>query len=91
MLEHFCFTLGTADAADAFHRLCIDLELAEYFCLPWSLPAREFGLGGTMVSGELVSGDTEIFPCSGSLPMVFSWSLYFCQKIVEKWLGPAAQ
>ena len=39
-----------------------------------------------MVSGELVSGDAEIFPCSGSLPMGFSWSLYFCQRTVGKWL-----
>ena len=31
--------------------------------------------------------ETEIFQCSGSLPMGFSCSLYFCQDIVEAWLG----
>ena len=87
MLEHFCFTLGIADVADALRRLRIDLELAEYFSFSWILPAREFGLAGTMVSGVVVSADTEVFPCSGSLPMGFSWSLYFCRRIMEKWLG----
>ena len=48
---------------------------------------REFGLGGGIVSGERVSDDTEIFPCAGSLPMGFSWSLYYCQLIVEARLG----
>ena len=51
LLRHFCFSLSTADVADAFHRLRISQELAEYFSFPWSLPAREFGLGGSVVSG----------------------------------------
>ena len=87
LLRQFCFSLGTADVADAFHRLRISQELAEYFSFPWSLPAREFGLGGCVVSGQVVGPETEIFPCSGSLPMGFSWSLYFCRDIVECWLG----
>ena len=62
LLEHFWFTLETADVADAVRLLRIDLKVAEYFASPWSLPAREFGLAGTSVSGVVVSGDTEAFP-----------------------------
>ena len=50
-------------------------------------PARELGLTGSIISGVKVEADTQIFPCSGSLPMGFSWSLYFCQDAVERWLG----
>ncbi|MCH1571346.1 MAG: hypothetical protein L7S64_08375, partial [Longimicrobiales bacterium] len=87
LLEHFAFCLGTADVADAFHRLRISQELSEYFAFPWSLPAQALGLPGSVISGITVAADTEIYPCSGSLPMGFSWSLYFCQDIVEIWLG----
>ena len=83
LLRHFCFSLGTADVADAFHRLRISQEFLEYFSFPWSLPAREFGLGGSVVSGQVVGPEAESFPCSGSRPMGFSWFLYFCQDIVE--------
>ena len=72
LLRQFCFFLGTGDVADSFHRLRISQELAEYFSFPWSLPAREFGLCGCVVSGHVVGPETEIFPCSGSLPMGFS-------------------
>lgn len=87
LLANFTYALGTADVADAFHRLRIGIELAEYFCFPWGLPAREFGLTGSVISWTVVGPDTNVYPCSGSLPMGFAWSLYFCQSIVERWLG----
>eukprot|EP00973_Karenia_brevis_P054433 7564454-Karenia_brevis.AAC.1 len=69
-----------ADVENCFHRLRIRKELSEYFCLP-PLKARE--LAKLTAEFKHLSGDEDVFPCVGTLPMGFTWSLYFAQNINE--------
>eukprot|EP00973_Karenia_brevis_P067932 9450350-Karenia_brevis.AAC.1 len=52
--------------------------MAEYFCLP-PVAAKHFPKAVADADA-----DTEIFPCLGTLPMGFTWSLFFAQSINEK-------
>ena len=68
VLERLTATLGCTDVKDAFHRLSMPEELMWFFCLGES-SSEELGLqAGTQY---------ELFWTS--LPMGFTWSLYFCQ------------
>ena len=34
-----------------------------------------------VVQGAVLAPEDLVYPCCGSLPMVFTWSLYFCQAL----------
>eukprot|EP00973_Karenia_brevis_P088163 12225316-Karenia_brevis.AAC.1 len=72
--------LAAADVENAFYNLSVPHDLAEEFSLP-TICARHLGI--TYLNGESVSGDEAILPLLQVLPMGWSWSLHFCQKIVE--------
>ena len=74
--------LGIDDITDAFHRFKIDREFASYFGL-MELTAREAGVIGVDFGWGPVGPDEVLAPCFSSLPMVFAWSLYFCQVTAE--------
>eukprot|EP00435_Cladocopium_sp_Y103_P029361 s335_g7.t1 len=81
-LEGFGLYFGLSDIKDCFHRLRIPSWLSKYFALK-PVPCEWVGLDGTELEGKrLQRGDT-IYPMAGSLPMGFSWSLYFAQRISE--------
>ena len=69
------------DVADAFHRMKMPDHLCEYFGLP-SVTASELGLR-RLRGAELLPTD-ELVPLATSLPMGFSWSLFFAQDIDEE-------
>ena len=83
IIEQLLLSLGVADVADAFHRMRIPKALSRYFCLP-AVSADELGLSDTFLDGVLLRPGTLLVPAAGSLPMGFSWSLFFCQQVTEK-------
>jgi hypothetical protein len=87
LLEDFLVDMGVGDISDAFHRLRIHLDLGEYFAYPYAVPAREFGLVGRTISGQQIFDGDSVWPCAASLPMGFSWSLFFCQRQAEQRLA----
>ena len=72
-LPHDIVYSATIDVKYCFHRLRLDEDMSEYFCLPGGT-AASFGLGVT--SG--FHADDIVFPCCACLPMGFSWSVFFC-------------
>ena len=52
--------------------------------------AREAGVIGQDFGWGPVEGDEVLVPCFTSLPMGFSWSLYFCQAAAESQVNLAA-
>ena len=81
LLEKVKVSLGVSDVSDAFHRMRICKELSAYFCLP-AVTAGELRMTGEYLDGVLLKADTLLCPAAGSLPMGFSWSLFFCQRSV---------
>ena len=79
LLEALEIYLGTGDVKDCFHRIIMPAWMSPYFCFP-EISAGEVGLEGQWLEGVLLSRDTMVRPCPRSLPMGFSWSLYFCQE-----------
>ena len=45
--------------------------------------AGDVSVNGREVSGQVVENDEWIYPCLGTLPMGFCWSLYFAQSVNE--------
>ena len=84
--KNFRFCLGTSDVKDAFHRFRIDRKLSAFFCLQ-PVRASEVRLCGKEVGVSVVGVDSWVFPAFGSLPMGFTWSLYFCQRTNESIMG----
>ena len=80
-LEYLRLALGVADVSDCFHRLRFGDELKElkkFFAYP-PLLASELGI--TELDGEKVAPETLLYPLAESLPMGWSWSLFFAQAI----------
>jgi len=71
-------TLGLADVKDAFHRFRIRQFLAVYSGVGRAV-ANDVGARYYM-DGHPIDPRDEVDLCWGSLPMGFSWSLYFCQE-----------
>ena len=69
--------VGTVDVCDCFYRLRIRPALSEFFALPpvWG---ENFGVP----EEECLNG--WVYPCLSVLPMGFSWSLFFAQKLNEE-------
>lgn len=81
-LEGFGLYFGLSDIKDCFHRLRIPSWLSKYFALK-PVPCQWVGLEGQEIEGKRLSRGDMVFPMAGSLPMGFSWSLFFAQKISE--------
>ena len=81
-LETACFVLpetqattGMSDVSDCFHRPLVEDDLSDYFALEHDFTASDFGLTGHVFGGrELQSA---VWVALRSLPVGFSWSLYF--------------
>ena len=81
------------DAASFFDALEAPATLRAWFGCPDVKAgplARKLGVGLGDLSdfvddlhGNLISGDTILFPCITSWPMGFAWSLYFAQRANE--------
>ncbi|CAK0840736.1 unnamed protein product [Prorocentrum cordatum] len=76
-------SLGLADVKDAFHRFRIPSGLVSYFGFG-SATAGELSVVGQNLDGVLLGVDDQVDICWASLPMGFSWSLYFCQQAGEQ-------
>ena len=81
-LETACFVLpetpattGMSDVSDCFHRLLVDDDLSDYFALEHDFTASDFGLTGHVFGGRELQ--TAVWVALRSLPVKFSWSLYF--------------
>ena len=81
-LEDLALHLGVADVQDAFHRFRLRDEFASWFCVGVAsidelvcrtLPRESFDK----------SVGAEVDLCWASLPMGFTWSLFFCQVTNE--------
>lgn len=84
--ERVPLTLGMCDIKDAFHRFRLREGLARYFGVGRAT-AKELHLVGTVVSGNTLLPDDAVYLAWASLPMGFSWSLYFCQRAGESIVG----
>ena len=73
------------DVKDYFHQLRMPLEMSQYFCFLPILATDVFG-GVPLVEGGHAQAGELIYPCLASLPMGFSWSLFFAQKVLENQL-----
>ena len=83
ILEDVKVSLGVSDVSDAFYRMRIPYSLSRYFCLP-EIRAGDVGMDGCYLDGQLLEKYSLLCPAAGSLPMGFSWSLFFCQDAVSK-------
>ena len=72
--------LGVADIADAFHRFRAPTWMRRYFALERPVKAGRLGLVGKVIDGRVLTKSCLVWPMFKSLPMGFSWSLYFCQE-----------
>lgn len=79
-LRNFGLFFGLSDIKGRFHRLRIPDWLAEFFCLK-PIPCEWVGMDGKNLGGRILSKGVEIYLMAGSLPMRFTWSLYFAQTI----------
>ena len=82
LLDKMRVHLGVGDIADAFHRLVMPESMSPWFAFPYDVLAGDFEVA-TADSGETVSPDMRVWPCARSLPMGFSWSLFYCQAQAE--------
>ena len=80
--------LGLADVKDCFHRYKVPLRLARFFGVGRAI-ARELGIVGTPLEGEPLGPESEVDLLWNSLPMGFSWSLYFAQVTAESLMSQA--
>lgn len=78
---------GGADLADCLHRMRIESPLGRWFCFPVGT-AKNFRLTGRIVEGRRLRSDVA-YPCAGTLPMGWSWSLYSAQSAKPYRLGRA--
>ena len=69
---------ATIDVKDCFHRLRLDEQLSDYFCLPGGT-AASFGLA----QKDGFHPDEIVYPACSCLPMGFSWAMYAAQKAHE--------
>ena len=76
-LEQLRLYLGVGDVADCFHRMRLKGSIRRFFCWP-SLSAASLGI--QEVDGQRVEPERRVWPMANSLPMGWSWSLYFAQK-----------
>ncbi|CAK0903313.1 unnamed protein product, partial [Prorocentrum cordatum] len=73
---------GTSDVANCFHCLRLRPEMSAHFGLP-AAPVHVFGLEGTVTRGRRLGRTSLVYPVWAALPMGFTWSLWFAQRINE--------
>ena len=88
-IEKLLLVLGVADVSDCFHRLRFGShpvmeKLKRFFAYP---AVRAGDVKVTSIGGVAISADTMIFPLAESLPMGWSWSLFFAQSANSFQLG----
>ncbi|CAK0904383.1 unnamed protein product [Prorocentrum cordatum] len=81
-LSKLRLVVGTSDVANCFHCLKLRPEMSAYFGLP-AVPAHVFGLEGTVAGGRHLGRTSPVYPVWAVLPMGFTWSLWFAQRINE--------
>ena len=72
--------VAQADVDNCFHRMRMPTEIQRWFSLP-RISAAD--LGGVRIGGEYFNDDTPVFPLLETLPMGFTWSLFFAQSAHE--------
>ena len=82
VLHDLGLCMGVGDIADAFHRFKIDEFFSSFFGLK-DVRAADLGLSGKDLGWGPLEPDSPMTPCFTSLPMGFTWSLYFCQVTGE--------
>ena len=70
----------SASIKNAFHPKRIPGWLQAFFALPPGL-ASEVGYTGRTVERKRLFSDSLICPVPTTLPMVFSWAMFFCQDV----------
>ena len=85
LLDSLRIALGVAVVKDVVHQMRIDPSFSKWFGLGQAT-AAELGIANSYIDGKLVPPGHLFDLAWGSLPMGFSWSLYFCQKINESQL-----
>ena len=53
------------------------------FCLPFELFSGDLGLTGTLLGSKRLRHHDRVSIAANNLPMGFTWSLFFAQKISE--------
>ena len=81
-LDRHRISIGLSDVKDCFHRLRQPRWLCDYFCLD-GVPASWVGLENTYLDNQWLAPDSIVYPAPGSLPMGFTWALYFAQRASE--------
>lgn len=71
--------LAMADVKDCFHRMRLDGEIRRWFCYPPGT-AKEFGLVGRVIEGEVLTCHTRLWPCAAALPMGWTWPLALAES-----------
>ena len=82
VLENLEIYLGNGDVKDAFHRFRLRRDFSLWFGVG-SASAGEMRLVGQRVDGEIVGFHDTLDLVWTSLPMGFSWSLFFCQHVIQ--------
>jgi len=88
LLDSISVTIGISDIKDTFHRLRMPSWMRPFFCLP-KVKAGDVGMSGRMVSGRTLRPGSWVYPMPMTLPMGFSWSLFFCQRTAERLVSSA--
>ena len=73
--------LAQMDVNNAFYRIAMPPGLSKYFCLPQASVRALRACGADIPPG--LSEASFVTPEFSVLVMGFSWSLYFCQKMME--------
>ena len=77
-LADLCIASG--DVKNAFHHFAIPLWLSRYFGLP-PVRASDLNLTGKTIDGKLLASADLVYPVPRTLPMGFSWAMFFCQHV----------
>ncbi|CAK0815512.1 unnamed protein product, partial [Prorocentrum cordatum] len=81
-LSKLRLVVGTSDVANCFHCLKLGPEMSAHFGLP-AAPAHVFGLEGAVAGGRHLGRASPVYPAWAVLPMGFTWSLWFAQRMNE--------
>ena len=79
---------ATADVTNYFHRLLVPSYLGRYFCMK-GISVSELGDLAGHPELKFLDGNTIVYPYLRSLPMGFTWSLYFGQVLAEHFAAEA--
>lgn len=71
--------VAMADVKDCFHGMRLDGDIRRWFCYP-SGTAKEIGVVGQVIDGEVMMGHTQLLPCAAALPMGWTWSLALAES-----------